>query len=167
MADGTVTVEGGGADALREPASVLDCANSGTSLRMLAGLVAGRPFLTVLTGDAAAGSTWADGTCRRTAARHGSPRRRLRRADGALAPLVVRGGRLVGVHHRLTVASGQVKTALVLAGLQACGHERHRRARAQAGTHTERMLAALGAPVRRADPSWRGVRSRRAGRRSS
>jgi 3-phosphoshikimate 1-carboxyvinyltransferase len=72
------------------------------------------------------------------------------RADGRLAPLAVRGGDLVGRHHVLTVASAQVKTALLLAGLQATGTTEVLEP-APSRDHTERMLTALGAPVERVD----------------
>jgi 3-phosphoshikimate 1-carboxyvinyltransferase len=139
----TARVAGRGVDAFVEPAQVLDCGNSGTTMRMLAGLVAGRPFLSVLTGD--------DSLVSRPMARVADPLRAMGaavdgRAGGTLAPLVVRGGALRGVDHRLAVASGQVKTALVLAGLQAEGTTTITEP-APSRDHTERMLTALGAPV--------------------
>lgn len=136
-----------GVDALREPESVIDCGNSGTTMRMLCGLVAGRPFLSILTGDSSLSG--------RPMKRVVEPLRAMGarldgRADGDLAPLTVRGGELQGVHHELAVASGQVKTALVLAGLQAAG-ETEIVEPAPSRDHTERMLAALHAPVTRVD----------------
>jgi 3-phosphoshikimate 1-carboxyvinyltransferase len=148
VTDGAVTVRGGGLAGLREPATVLECANSGTTMRMLAGLVAGRDFLSVLVGDeslstrpmrrvldplAAMGAT-VDG-----------------RDGGRLAPLTVRGGGLRGVRHDLPTASGQVKTALVLAGLQADGTTEVVEP-TPSRDHTERMLTALGVPLTRVDP---------------
>jgi len=145
--DGALRVESPGADGLEEPAGIVDCANSGSTMRMGAGLVAGRPFLTVLAGD--------ESLSRRPMRRIVEPLRAMGakvdgRAGGELAPLVVRGGSLHGVRHDLPVASGQVKTALVLAGLQADGAtEIHEPAPSR--DHTERMLGALGGPVERID----------------
>ena len=144
-----VTIEGRGADGLREPDAVLDCGNSGSSIRMLSGLLAGRPFLSVLTGDASLRT--------RPMRRVVEPLRAMgarvdARADGTLPPLVMRGGELAGREHVLAVASAQVKTALVLAGLQASGTTLVREP-APSRDHTERMLGALGAPVSRVDPT--------------
>jgi 3-phosphoshikimate 1-carboxyvinyltransferase len=141
--DGRVTVRGAGADGLHEPADVLDCGNSGTTTRVLTGILAGRPFLSVLTGDASLRS--------RPMARVTAPLRRMGahidgRDDGNLAPLVVRGGALTGMRHELPVASAQVKSALLLAGLQASGTT-DVVSPALSRDHTERMLAAFGAPI--------------------
>ena len=137
------TVTGGGPDALREPGGVVDCGNSGTGIRLLAGLVAGRPFLTVLTGD--------DSIATRPMGRVVEPLRAMGarvdgRAGGTLAPLVIRGGDLRGTRHDLAVASAQVKSAILLAGIQAAG-ETAVVEPAASRDHTERMLAALGVPV--------------------
>ena len=145
--DGDCTVRGAGVDALREPEGVVDCGNSGTTLRMLTGLVAGRPFLTVLTGD--------ESLRTRPMARVVEPLRALGaqvdgRDGGRLAPLVVHGGALRGRRVELPVASGQVKTAVVLAALQADGVTEIVEP-APSRDHTERMLGALGAPVERVD----------------
>jgi 3-phosphoshikimate 1-carboxyvinyltransferase len=122
---------------------VIDCGNSGTTMRTLAGLLAGRPFLSVLTGDASLLS--------RPMGRVVKPLRALGarvdgRVDGELAPLVIRGGELVGRRCELDVATAQVKTALVLAGLQARGTTEIVEP-APSRDHTERLLHALGAPV--------------------
>jgi len=142
-----VIVSGIGVEGLAEPVDVIDCGNSGTAIRFLAGLLAGRPFLTVLTGD--------ESLVQRPMARIVEPLRRMGahldgRRDGALPPLVVRGGGLAGTTHRLTVASAQVKTALLLAGLQATGTTEITEPE-PSRDHTERMLGALGAPVTRVD----------------
>jgi len=141
--DGVCTIFGGGAAALREPDAVLDCANSGTTIRILAGILAGRPILTILTGDASLHG--------RPMARVVEPLRAMGatidgRADGTRAPLVIRGGDLHGIRHEVPVASAQVKSAIVMAGLQADGTTEVVLP-AQSRDHTERMLAALGAPV--------------------
>jgi 3-phosphoshikimate 1-carboxyvinyltransferase len=141
------TVTGRGVGGLVEPTRVLDCGNSGTSIRLLTGLLAGRPFLSVLTGDAS--------LVTRPMARIAEPLRAMGahidgRDGGTRAPLVVRGGSLAGTQHSLAVASAQVKTALVLAGLQAEGTTLVSEP-APSRDHTERMLGALGAPLRRVD----------------
>ena len=131
-------------EALREPGDVIDCGNSGTSLRLLTGVLSGIPGLSVLTGDAS--------LRRRPVRRVIEPLRRmganLSARDGdRLPPVVVRGGALRGAHHVLEVASAQVKSACLLAGLFADGEttvtepERSR-------DHTERMLRGMGVPVR-------------------
>ncbi|HEY7726812.1 MAG TPA: 3-phosphoshikimate 1-carboxyvinyltransferase [Anaeromyxobacteraceae bacterium] len=127
---------------LAEPDDVVDCGNSGTSLRLLAGVLSAVPGLSVLTGD--------ESLRRRPVRRVVEPLRRmgadLRARDGdRYPPLVVRGGPLRGVHHRLEVASAQVKGALLLAGLSAEG-ETSVTEPAPSRDHTERMLAAMGAP---------------------
>jgi 3-phosphoshikimate 1-carboxyvinyltransferase len=144
---GAVTVRGLGFDGLREPATVLDCGNSGTTMRMLAGMLAGRDFLSVLVGH--------ESLSRRPMRRVLDPLSAMGarvdgRDGGALAPITVRGGGLTGMRHELETASGQVKTALVLAGLQASGTTEIAEP-APSRDHTERMLTALGAPITRVD----------------
>jgi 3-phosphoshikimate 1-carboxyvinyltransferase len=144
---GAVTVTGHGLESFVEPGDVVDCGNSGTSIRLLTGLLSGRPFLTVLTGD--------QSLVTRPMRRVVEPLRAMGahidgRADGALAPLAVRGGGLTGTAHTLAVASAQVKTAIVLAGLQADGVTTVTEP-APSRDHTERMLTALGAPITRLD----------------
>jgi 3-phosphoshikimate 1-carboxyvinyltransferase len=138
-----IVVFGGGIGRLTEPGDVLDCGNSGTTMRMLSGLLAGRPFVSVLTGDASLRE--------RPMARVVAPLRAMGahvdgRDDGGRAPLVLRGAPLHAVRHELEVASAQVKSALVLAGLQARGITEIV-SPAPTRDHTERMLAARGAPV--------------------
>jgi 3-phosphoshikimate 1-carboxyvinyltransferase len=139
-ADGLVRVHGAGPDAWREPETVLDAGNSGTTFRMLAGALAGRPFCSLLTGD---------GSLRRRPMRRiVDPLRAmgatlLGRADGGFPPLAVRGGGLRGIAWRSPVASAQVKTAVLLAGLQAAG-ETSVAEPFLSRDHTERMLTAFG-----------------------
>lgn len=152
---GRVRITGRGPDGLGEPTGVLDCGNSGTTMRVVAGLAAGRPFLSVLAGD--------DSLTRRPMARVVGPLRAMGahvdgRDGGRFAPLVVRGGGLRGVRHELEVASGQVKTALVFAGLQADGVTEIVEP-APSRDHTERLLRALGAPVETVDPRTTQVRA--------
>ncbi|HEX2736560.1 MAG TPA: 3-phosphoshikimate 1-carboxyvinyltransferase [Acidimicrobiia bacterium] len=153
--DGAVHVQGTGIDGWREPERVLDCGNSGTSTRVLAGALAGRPFLSVLTGDAS--------LAQRPMARVVEPLRAMGatidgRGDGRYAPLTIRGGALRGITHELAVASAQVKSALVLAGLQAVGDTEIVEP-VPSRDHTERMLATLGAPVERVEPHTVRVRA--------
>jgi len=151
----TLQVTGRGIDATAAPASDIDCGNSGTTMRMLAGLLAGRPFPSVLTGD--------ESLTKRPMQRVIAPLRALgAEIDGRdgdkYAPLTIRGGQLVGTRVELEVASGQVKTALVLAGLQARG-ETEIVEPAVSRDHTERLFAALGAPLERIDDRTICVRS--------
>ena len=153
--EGSVVVHGAGVDALREPAHVLDCANSGTTMRMAVGLLAGRPFHTVLVGD--------DALSRRPMARVAGPVRLMGahvdgREGGDYAPLAVRGGALTGCRHELTSASGQVKTALLLAGLQADGVTEIVEP-AASRDHSERLLEALGVSLTRRDATTVQVRA--------
>jgi len=138
-----VVVHGRGLYGLREPDDVLDCARSGTTLRLLAGLLAGQPFSSVLSGD--------EQLRRRPMGRIAEPLRQmgatvLGRDNGRLPPLTILGGNLHGMEYKLPVASAQVKSAILLAGLYADGltviHEP-----GPARDHTERMLAAMGANI--------------------
>ncbi len=150
-----VEIEGG---ALHEPDAVLDAGTSMPSMRLLAGLVAGQPFLTVLTGD--------ESTTRRPVDRVAEPLRLMgasvvARAGGTLPPLVVRGGSLSGIDYTPPVASAQVKGAVLLAGLAAEG-DTVVRERVATRAHTEEMLAVCGADVRvESSGSERTVRVRR------
>jgi 3-phosphoshikimate 1-carboxyvinyltransferase len=185
-----VRVEGVGLAGLHQAACALDCGNSGTTMRLFCGLLAGRPFASTLTGDAS--------LSRRPMARVATPLRRMgaviegrqettrpsrvgsppalpaayhrarpSEASGAgwqvggrrawepsegshindlFPPLTVRGGALQGIEYQLPVASAQIKSALILAGLQARG----RTVISEPGLsrdHSERMLRFLGAPV--------------------
>ncbi|RME26963.1 MAG: 3-phosphoshikimate 1-carboxyvinyltransferase [Deltaproteobacteria bacterium] len=131
---------------LTEPDDVLDCGNSGTTMRLLCGLLAGQPFHAVLTGDASLRRR----PMRRVTGPLSSLGARLDGRQGAsLAPLSVRGTRaLTGGEIETGVASAQVKSALLLAGLQG----RSPLQIVEPGPsrdHSERMLAALGAQIRR------------------
>jgi 3-phosphoshikimate 1-carboxyvinyltransferase len=141
--DGGVLRIGGRAGSLAEPDSVLDLGNSGTGLRLLAGVAAAQPFLTVLVGDAS--------VQRRPMDRISGPLRLMGasvdgRDGGRLAPLVIRGGSLVGLDYTQPVASAQVKSAVLLAGLGASG-ETVVREPSRSRAHTEEMLGAAGADV--------------------
>jgi 3-phosphoshikimate 1-carboxyvinyltransferase len=141
--DGPELVIAGGLESWRSPQSVLDAGNSGSTIRMLAGALAGRPFRTTLTGDAS--------LQRRPLERVAAPLRAMgasvETTDGK-APITISGGRLRGFAHDLPVASAQVKTALLLAGLQAEGRTTVREPM-PSRDHTERMLPAFGVRVER------------------
>ncbi|OGO53230.1 MAG: 3-phosphoshikimate 1-carboxyvinyltransferase [Chloroflexi bacterium RBG_16_68_14] len=147
----SLEVVGAGLRGLREPADVLDARNSGTTLRLLAGVLAGQPFTSVLTGDHSLRSRPVD--------RIVEPLRlmgaQLFARDGdRRPPLAIRGGQLRGIRYRLPVASAQVKSAVLLAGLFAEG-ETVVEEPVATRDHTERLLIAMGADLRREGPGLR------------
>ena len=137
-------VESPGVDGLRQPTADLDCGNSGTSLRLFAGILAGRPFRATLDGD--------DSLRRRPVARIIEPLRAMGatligRSDDSLPPLTVIGRQPLRAVDRWTpVPSAQVKSAILLAALGADGRTTVREAVATRD-HTERMLRARGVGV--------------------
>ncbi len=139
---GTVTVHGTDRG-LKEPADILNAGNSGTSMRLLSGLLAAQPFMSVLTGDGSLRS--------RPMGRVVQPLKLMGaqimgRKDDTLAPLVIRGGHLRGIEYDMPVASAQVKSCIMLAGLSADGDTiLHQPALSR--DHTERMITAMGATV--------------------
>ena len=143
-----------GADGLRQPSSTLDCGNSGTSLRLIAGMVAGLPMTVVLDGD--------DSLRRRPVARIIEPLRSMGatlngRHDDSLPPLTVVGRTpLRATEYTTPVPSAQVKSAILLAGLRARGRTTVREA-IVTRDHTERMLRARGVAVERTDDPDGGV----------
>jgi 3-phosphoshikimate 1-carboxyvinyltransferase len=149
----TLEVRGAGLRGLREPEDVLDCRNSGTTMRVLSGILAGLPFLSVLTGDASLRQRPMDRVIeplRRMGAQvHG-------RSGDRLPPLVIKGGGLRGIRYRLPVDSAQVKSCVLLAGLYAQG-ETVVEEPVASRDHTERMLRAMGADLRREGPGIRLV----------
>ena len=133
----------GGRSRLHEPAGVVDVGNSGTTIRLLAGLCAGFDWLTVLAGDAS--------IARRPMDRVADPLRRMGarvdgRDGGRLPPITVRGGGLDGIDYDMPVASAQVKSAILLAGLSAEG-ETVVRESTPTRAHTEEMLVAAGVDI--------------------
>lgn len=138
------TVQGNGLHGLFETENVLDCRNSGTTMRLLTGLLSAHPILSILTGD--------DQLRRRPMARIISPLRRMgahihARTGDTLAPLAIKGGDLKACSHDNAVASAQVKSAILLAGLYADG-ETTVTEPFRSRDHTERMLTAMGAALR-------------------
>lgn len=142
---GRVTVHGVGRDGLKAPAGPLYMGNSGTSMRLLSGILAGQPFDTELTGDSS--------LSRRPMQRVSEPLAALgadiHTSPDGTPPVKIRGGMaLKGCHTDLQVASAQVKSALLLAGLYAEG-ETSVTEPAPTRDHTERMLSGFGYSVRR------------------
>jgi len=140
--DGRVVIQGVGLHGLRAPAEFLDVGNSGTSMRLLAGLLAGQPFASVLAGDAS--------LTRRPMRRVTEPLARMgaciEASPAGTAPLRIRGKPLRGIDYSMPVASAQVKSCLLLAGLYAQGRTCITEP-APTRDHTERMLAGFGYPV--------------------
>lgn len=139
---GSIEITGTGGD-LAEPSTVLDAGNSGTTLRLLLGICSRVEGMSVLTGD--------ETLRRRPMLRVAAPLREMGaridgRSHGEFAPMTVRGGNLTGIHKDLPVASAQVKSALLLAGLAAAGTTSVTEP-GPSRDHTERMLAAQGVPV--------------------
>ncbi len=140
-----MVLEGPGIAGWQAPAAPLDAGNSGTTMRLLLGLLASRPFTATLTGDAS--------LCRRPMDRVVEPLRRMGarisgREGGRRAPLTIRGGGLRAIHHDSPVASAQVKSAILLAGLFAAGRTSVREP-ALSRDHTERLLPLFGVAVER------------------
>lgn len=138
-----LVVHGRGLDGLQEPSAVLDCGNSGTTIRLLTGLLAGQNFTSFLSGS--------DQIRRRPMGRIVKPLRGMGadimgRQDSNYAPLGIRPARLRGVEYDMPVASAQVKSCVLLAGLYANGLTVVREP-GPARDHTERMLMAMSAPI--------------------
>ncbi|HJN39534.1 MAG TPA: 3-phosphoshikimate 1-carboxyvinyltransferase, partial [Chloroflexota bacterium] len=141
--DGELVVHGRGLSGLREAKNVLDCGNSGTTIRLLLGVLAGLPFSSTVTGD--------ESLRGRPMGRITDPLRLMGaritgRNDGRNAPLTVDGGGLAGIEYAMPVASAQLKSSLLLAGLAAAGPTVLRQT-AVSRDHTELMLAAQGVAI--------------------
>ncbi|WP_332630120.1 3-phosphoshikimate 1-carboxyvinyltransferase [Halalkalibacter flavus] len=140
-----VTIEGKGWDGLIEPSEILDVGNSGTTTRLMLGILATRPFHSVIIGD--------DSIAKRPMARVTDPLREMGsvidgRQKGNFTPLSIRGGVTKGIQYQSKVASAQVKSAILLAGLQSEGVTSVTEP-ALSRDHTERMLEAYGVHVKR------------------
>ena len=136
-------IDGKGLHGLSEPDDVIDCGNSGTSMRLIGGLLAGQTFFSVLTGDRY--------LRRRPMARIIEPLSRMGgrifgRSGGDRAPLAIVGSELMGIVHESMVASAQVKSAILLAGLYASGETEVREPHLSRD-HSERMLRHFGADI--------------------
>ena len=142
LPDGAVQITGSGGS-LREPLGVLDCGNSGTSMRLFCGLLAGQDLHAVLTGD--------EHLVKRPMGRVTVPlgamgARFEGREQGRFPPLAVRGGALANGPYESPIASAQVKTAMLLAALQGRGRLVFREPHLSRD-HSERMLRAMGAEI--------------------
>jgi len=138
-------VHGVGLQGLTEPQDVLDAGNSGTTIRLISGILAGQDFHSVITGD--------NSLRRRPMGRIAQPLKEMGakidgRNGGNLAPLSIRGGSLKGIEYQLKVASAQVKSAILLAGLFAQG-ETVITEPGNSRDHTERMLTGMGYPLKK------------------
>ncbi|MDQ0218981.1 3-phosphoshikimate 1-carboxyvinyltransferase [Peribacillus cavernae] len=144
--DGPLTrVFGGGMNGLVQPEQLLDVGNSGTTIRLMLGILAGRPFEATLAGDSS--------IAKRPMTRVVKPLRQMGaivegKNNGEFAPLTIRGGKLQGITYELPVASAQIKSAILLAGLQAEG-ETAVIEPTRTRDHTERMIVQFGGRVER------------------
>ena len=139
----SVTVRGVGLHGLQEPGDLLDCGNSGTTIRLMTGLLSGQSFFSILTGD--------QYLRKRPMKRVSEPLRRMGaqiagRAGGTLAPLAITGAKLSGIRYESPIASAQVKSALMLAGLYAEG-ETSISEPTLSRDHSERMFRYFGADL--------------------
>jgi len=146
-----VLINGKGLDGLREPTDILDVGNSGTTIRLISGILAGQDFTTVLTGD--------QSICRRPMGRITKPLREmgasiLGRQEGNLAPLAIQGGNLKNIAYTTPVASAQVKSSILLAGLYSDGYTTVIEP-VKSRNHTELMLKNFGAQVEETDRTVR------------
>jgi 3-phosphoshikimate 1-carboxyvinyltransferase len=139
-----VRVRGVGLRGLKEPGGSIDCGNAGTVLRLVSGILAGQDGRFVLTGD--------ESLSRRPHERVAEPLRemgaRVETTNGG-APLVIAGGRLKPIRYALPVASAQVKSAVLFAGLYAEGGRTTVVERTPSRDHSERLLRELGVEVKR------------------
>jgi 3-phosphoshikimate 1-carboxyvinyltransferase len=151
VGDDQLRIQGCGLRGLKEPDEVLDVGNSGTTIRLLAGVLAAQPFFSVLTGD--------QYLRKRPMARVAVPLRSmgaviLGRDGGNLPPLAIMGTRLKAIDYVSPIASAQVKSAILLAGLFAEG-ETTVTEPSRSRDHTERMFEAVGVPIHRSGLSVR------------
>ncbi|UCH36422.1 MAG: 3-phosphoshikimate 1-carboxyvinyltransferase [Armatimonadota bacterium] len=140
-----VSVRGVGLRGLRRPAHDLDCGNSGTTMRLLLGILAGQDFSVTLSGDESLSRRPMDRVARPVGEMGAEVSGRTERC---LPPVTVRGGSLRGIRYETPVASAQVKSAVLLAGLYAAGATSVTEPY-QSRDHTERMLGAFGAKLAR------------------
>ncbi|APH04612.1 3-phosphoshikimate 1-carboxyvinyltransferase [Bacillus weihaiensis] len=139
-----VTVKGNGYEGLKEPKDILDVGNSGTTTRLMMGIVAGAPFHSCIIGD--------ESIAKRPMSRVTNPLRMMGatidgRDNGEYTPLSIRGGQLTSIEYHSPVASAQVKSAILLAGLRTANEETRVIEPHKSRDHTERMLRAFGVEV--------------------
>ncbi|RZT22728.1 3-phosphoshikimate 1-carboxyvinyltransferase [Fictibacillus sp. BK138] len=142
--DEHVTVEGRGISGLRQPSEDLYVGNSGTTIRLMLGILANTPFTSVLTGD--------DSIAKRPMNRVTKPLKQMGaeikgNESGNKVPLHIKGGNAKGIHYHSPIASAQVKSAIILAGLEGEGTTSVTEP-LKSRDHTERMLEAFGAEVK-------------------
>ena len=138
-----IIITGNGIYGLKEPPNVIDCGNSGTTMRMLSGVLAGNPFFSVLTGD--------ESLRTRPMGRVINPLRQMgaeiiARGENRYPPIAIKGKKLQSIKYAMPVASAQVKSAILLAGLYTDG-ETEVIEPAKSRDHTERILPAFGADI--------------------
>lgn len=141
--DDDIIVNGNGIHGLKEPLDVIDCGNSGTTIRLVSGVLSGNPFFSVLTGD--------DSLRTRPMGRVITPLQKMgaeirARDKNEYPPLAITGKKLQSIKYTLPVASAQVKSAILLAGLYAEG-ETEITEPLKSRDHTERMLLAFGSEI--------------------
>lgn len=137
-----LTVHGNGTRGLQPPRDCLDAGNSGSTMRMLAGILAAQPFTTAITGD----SSLQKRPMRRIMTPLVAMGARIEAAGGQFPPLTIHGGSLGAIDYELPVASAQVKSSILLAGLYAQGETVVREPTATRD-HTEIALRELGAEI--------------------
>lgn len=150
-ADGGIKVEGKGPEGLVSPKGPIDLGNSGTSMRLLAGLLSGLPVEAVLTGD----PSLRNRPMKRVMEPLSMMGAGITGSREGTAPLTVKGRDLTGIRYSMPMASAQVKSAILLAGLRASG-ETWVEEPAPTRDHTERMLPAFGVAVKR-EGAWAGL----------
>ncbi|OAS86327.1 MULTISPECIES: 3-phosphoshikimate 1-carboxyvinyltransferase [Metabacillus] len=143
--EGLVTVEGKGLDGLEEPSEILDVGNSGTTTRLMMGILAGTDFHSCIIGD--------ESIAKRPMSRVTNPLKLMGatidgRENGQYTPLAIRGNNLNGINYESPVASAQVKSAILLAGLRTNQEETIVTEPHKSRDHTERMLRAFGVKVK-------------------
>ncbi|HEY3306022.1 MAG TPA: 3-phosphoshikimate 1-carboxyvinyltransferase [Candidatus Binatia bacterium] len=144
---GVLSVEGKGWEGLAAPEKIIDCGNSGTTMRLLSGVLAGRPFASTLDGDASLRQR----PMQRVIEPLGLMGARIESRGGKdCAPLEIHGGGLKAIRYATPMASAQVKSAIILAGLQAAGVTVIEEPQ-QSRDHTEVMARAFGAKLEVAD----------------
>jgi 3-phosphoshikimate 1-carboxyvinyltransferase len=141
--NGEIIIAGAGLDGLREPAADLDAGNSGSTIRMLSGILAAQPFATRIGGDESLSRRPMDRVIRPLTAMGA----RIEARDGRFPPLLIHGSRLHPIEYELPVASAQVKSCVLLAGLF-CDGETVVHEPTRTRDHTERALAEFGADIR-------------------
>lgn len=146
--NGSVTINGKGLYGLKEPFDVINCGNSGTTVRLIAGILAGSPFFSALTGDS---SLRQRPMARVVAPLQAMGARISGRAGDKFLPVAIKGGGLRAMHFEMPVASAQVKSCLILAALYAAGTTTITEPY-KSRDHTEKMLGSMGAHIEQGSP---------------